>query len=50
VRLRRADDRLVLEIPSEGSLFVGETVQRRLDAVARSLGATSTIRQREAGL
>jgi len=37
----------VLEVPSEGSLFVGETVQRRLDAVARSLGATAVITQRE---
>jgi exopolyphosphatase / guanosine-5'-triphosphate,3'-diphosphate pyrophosphatase len=43
--LGRADDTLVLEVPSEGSLFVGETVRRRLDAVARSLGATATIRE-----
>jgi hypothetical protein len=35
----------VLEVPSQSSLFVGETVQRRLDAVARSLGATATIRE-----
>jgi exopolyphosphatase / guanosine-5'-triphosphate,3'-diphosphate pyrophosphatase len=47
VWLGRTDDRLVLDIPSESSLFVGETVQRRLDAVARSLGATPVVRQRE---
>jgi len=33
-------------VPPESSLFVGETVQRRLDAVARSLGTTSVMRQR----
>jgi exopolyphosphatase/guanosine-5'-triphosphate,3'-diphosphate pyrophosphatase len=47
VSLEPAGSRLVLEVPSEGSLFVGETVQRRLDAVARSLGATAVITQRE---
>ena len=47
VSLQPAGSRLVLEVPSEGSLFVGETVQRRLDAVARSLGATAVITQRE---
>ena len=41
---------LVLEVPSESSLFVGETVQRRLEAVARSLGATAVMRQRETRL
>jgi exopolyphosphatase/guanosine-5'-triphosphate,3'-diphosphate pyrophosphatase len=45
LRLGRAGDTLVLEVPSESSLFVGETVQRRLDAVARSLGATAAIRE-----
>ena len=45
LRLTRAGNTLVLEVPSESSLFVGETVQRRLDAVARSLGATATIRE-----
>ena len=38
---------LVLEIPSAGSLFLGETVQRRLDALARSLGVNSTVRRRD---
>jgi len=47
VSLQPAGSRLVLEVPSEGSLSVGETVQRRLDAVARSLGATAVITQRE---
>jgi exopolyphosphatase / guanosine-5'-triphosphate,3'-diphosphate pyrophosphatase len=44
--LDRTGNALVLEVPSESSLFVGETVQRRLDAVARSLGATAVMRQR----
>jgi hypothetical protein len=48
VRLERTGNRLVLEVPSSSSLFAGETVQRRLDAVARSLGISSTLRQREA--
>jgi exopolyphosphatase/guanosine-5'-triphosphate,3'-diphosphate pyrophosphatase len=48
VRLERTGNRLVLEVPSSTSLFAGETVQRRLDAVARSLGVSSTLRQREA--
>jgi exopolyphosphatase/guanosine-5'-triphosphate,3'-diphosphate pyrophosphatase len=47
VWLGREGDRLVLEIPSTGSLFVGETVQRRLDVLARSLGATPLVRRRE---
>jgi exopolyphosphatase/guanosine-5'-triphosphate,3'-diphosphate pyrophosphatase len=48
--LERAGDKLVLAVPSESSLFVGETVQRRLDAVARSLGAASLVRERETRL
>lgn len=48
LRLGRAGDKLELEVPAESSLFVGETVQRRLDAVARSLGTAAVIRQREA--
>jgi exopolyphosphatase / guanosine-5'-triphosphate,3'-diphosphate pyrophosphatase len=47
VWLGREGDRLVLEIPSTGSLFLGETVQRRLDALARSQGITPLIRRRE---
>ena len=50
VRLGRAGNELVLEVPPESSLFVGETVQRRLDAVARSLGTTAVMRQRETRL
>ena len=38
---------LVLEVPPADGLFMGETVQRRLDAVARSLGVTSVLRRRE---
>ena len=46
--LFRSGDTLTLDVPSESGLFVGETVQRRLDAVARSLGATARTRYREA--
>jgi exopolyphosphatase/guanosine-5'-triphosphate,3'-diphosphate pyrophosphatase len=45
--LGREGDSLILEIPSTGSLFVGETVQRRLDVLARSLGTTPLVRRRE---
>jgi exopolyphosphatase/guanosine-5'-triphosphate,3'-diphosphate pyrophosphatase len=47
LRLARAGSSLTLEVTAESSLVVGETVQRRLDAVARSLGATAAIKQRE---
>lgn len=47
VRLDRTGNRLVLEVPPDSSSFGGETVQRRLDAVARSLGLSSMLRQRE---
>src|SRR5262249_28785755 len=47
VRLSRTSSELVLEVPSESSLFVGETVQRRLDAVARSLGVAPMTQQRK---
>ncbi|HMD65784.1 MAG TPA: Ppx/GppA family phosphatase [Stellaceae bacterium] len=47
VWLGREGDSLVLEIPPTGSLFVGETVQRRLDGLARSLGTTPVVRRRE---
>jgi exopolyphosphatase/guanosine-5'-triphosphate,3'-diphosphate pyrophosphatase len=47
VRLERNADGLVLELPPSGSLFVGEAVQRRLDALGRALGlATRTVRRR----
>jgi len=47
VWLCRDGDSLVLEIPSTGSLFVGETIQRRLDALSRSLGAAPVVKRRE---
>jgi exopolyphosphatase/guanosine-5'-triphosphate,3'-diphosphate pyrophosphatase len=45
--LDRSGNTLALDVPSESSLFVGETVQRRLDAVARSLSMNAMIRRRE---
>jgi exopolyphosphatase / guanosine-5'-triphosphate,3'-diphosphate pyrophosphatase len=45
--LGRSDNTLTLDVPSDSSLFVGETVQRRLDAVARSLSLSPVIRHRE---
>jgi exopolyphosphatase / guanosine-5'-triphosphate,3'-diphosphate pyrophosphatase len=47
VRLARGASGLVLELPSTGSLFTGEAVQRRFDALGRALGlATRTQRRR----
>jgi exopolyphosphatase/guanosine-5'-triphosphate,3'-diphosphate pyrophosphatase len=47
VRLAREADGLVLELPPTGSLFTGEAVQRRLDALGRAFGlATRTVRRR----
>ena len=47
VLLDREGESLVLELPATGSLFVGEAVQRRLDALGRALGlATLTERRR----
>ena len=45
--LRREGSSLVLEVPPADGLFVGETVQRRLEAVARSIGAAAVLRRRE---
>jgi exopolyphosphatase / guanosine-5'-triphosphate,3'-diphosphate pyrophosphatase len=46
VLLDREGDALVLELPASGSLFIGEAVQRRLDALGRALGlATRTERR-----
>jgi hypothetical protein len=45
--LSRDGDSLVLEIPPTGSLYAGETVQRRLHVLAGSLGATPVVRRRE---
>jgi exopolyphosphatase/guanosine-5'-triphosphate,3'-diphosphate pyrophosphatase len=47
VRLLRERDGVVLELPPTGSLFAGEAVQRRLDALGRSLGLPGrTVRRR----
>jgi exopolyphosphatase / guanosine-5'-triphosphate,3'-diphosphate pyrophosphatase len=49
VRLLRQPQGLDLELPANGSLFVGEAVSRRLDALGRALGlATRTMRRRAA--
>ncbi len=47
IGLGRSANALTLDVPSGSSLFVGETVQRRLDAVARSLSLNPVIRHRE---
>jgi exopolyphosphatase/guanosine-5'-triphosphate,3'-diphosphate pyrophosphatase len=48
VRLTRGPAGITLELPPTGNLFVGEAVQRRLDALGRSLGApTYTVRARQ---
>jgi exopolyphosphatase/guanosine-5'-triphosphate,3'-diphosphate pyrophosphatase len=47
VWLGREGDNLVLEISPIGSMFIGETVQRRLDFLAHSLRATPVVRRRE---
>jgi exopolyphosphatase/guanosine-5'-triphosphate,3'-diphosphate pyrophosphatase len=47
VRLTRADDALMLELPASGSLFQGEAVERRLGALGRALGLVPrTVRRR----
>ena len=45
--LGRERGSLIFEVPSGNSLFVGETMQRRLGAVARALGTTAVARRRE---
>jgi exopolyphosphatase / guanosine-5'-triphosphate,3'-diphosphate pyrophosphatase len=47
VRLERAGGSVVLEVPPESSLFVGEAVQRRLDSLARCLGLSPLVRRSE---
>ena len=42
---RREGSNLVLEMSADDDLFEGEAVQRRLDAVARSLGAAPVVRR-----
>jgi exopolyphosphatase/guanosine-5'-triphosphate,3'-diphosphate pyrophosphatase len=46
VLLDREDGTLVLELPATGSLFVGEAVQRRLDALGRVLDLTTRTERR----
>jgi exopolyphosphatase/guanosine-5'-triphosphate,3'-diphosphate pyrophosphatase len=45
-RLTRAGDSLTLELPADDNLFTGEAVQRRLDALARSLGLSARTARR----
>ncbi|MBV8334768.1 MAG: Ppx/GppA family phosphatase, partial [Alphaproteobacteria bacterium] len=47
VWLGRQGQRLILEIPPTGSLFEGETVQRRLEALARGMGTAAVVRRRD---
>ena len=49
VRLAREGDELVLEVPPGDNLFLGETVQRRLDALARSMGTSAMVRRWKSG-
>ncbi len=44
VKLIREPNGLVLELPATGSLFSGEVVQRRLDALGRALGLPARSR------
>jgi exopolyphosphatase/guanosine-5'-triphosphate,3'-diphosphate pyrophosphatase len=47
VWLGREGQSLILDIPPTGSLFEGETVQRRLEALARGMGTVAVIRRRD---
>lgn len=48
VRLLRDAGGIALELPPTGSLFAGDTVQRRLDALGRALSLPArTVRRRE---
>jgi exopolyphosphatase/guanosine-5'-triphosphate,3'-diphosphate pyrophosphatase len=46
VLLDREGESLILELPASGSLFVGEAVQRRLDALGRALGLATLTERR----
>jgi exopolyphosphatase / guanosine-5'-triphosphate,3'-diphosphate pyrophosphatase len=46
VRLRRDGQSLLLDLPAAGSLFTGEAVQRRLDALGRALGLEARMVRR----
>jgi len=47
-RLVRRADSLDLELPRDGSLFIGEAVTRRLEALGRTLGLASRTTRRRA--
>jgi hypothetical protein len=46
VPLAREATGITLELPPTGNLFVGEAVQRRLDALGRALGLTAHAQRR----
>jgi exopolyphosphatase / guanosine-5'-triphosphate,3'-diphosphate pyrophosphatase len=46
VSLRPESDGVILEVPPGDSLFAGETIQRRLDALGRSLDVVTRMRRR----
>jgi exopolyphosphatase/guanosine-5'-triphosphate,3'-diphosphate pyrophosphatase len=48
VELTRDGDVLTLELPTAGSLFQGEAVERRLGALGRALGLTPRVTRRRA--
>jgi exopolyphosphatase/guanosine-5'-triphosphate,3'-diphosphate pyrophosphatase len=48
VALTRDGDMLALELPASGSLFQGEAVERRLNALGRALGLTTRMTRRRA--
>jgi exopolyphosphatase / guanosine-5'-triphosphate,3'-diphosphate pyrophosphatase len=48
VQLSREPNGIALELPPTGSLFTGEAVQRRLDALGRALGLSARTLRRTA--
>jgi exopolyphosphatase/guanosine-5'-triphosphate,3'-diphosphate pyrophosphatase len=48
VELTRDGDMLALELPAAGSLFQGEAVERRLNALGRALGLATRMTRRRA--
>ena len=44
MRLRVEDGKVVLEMPESGSGLLGDSVARRLEALARSLGKAPELR------
>jgi len=45
--LGRERGRLILDVPAANHVFIGETVQRRLDSVARAMGVAAQVRRHE---